>query len=131
MNRPQYMEHQNESRDRSDRARREESPRRVVVWMEWSWRLFIATWPGMFALIAGFLVWVATSIFRHEQRISELERGAPRDLERLKLQILSEVETRAGIRFDAVLAEIRELQKVVIALKVRDDLEREERKASK
>lgn len=95
--------------------------------MDWSWKLFIATWPGVFALTCGFLVWVATSIFRHEQRISELERGAPRDLERLRLQILSEVETRAGVRFDAVLAEIRELQKAVIALKVRDDIERDER----
>ena len=95
--------------------------------MDWSWKLFIATWPGVFALTCGFLVWVATSIFRHEQRISELERGAPRDLERLRLQILSEVETRAGVRFDAVLSEIRELQKAVISLKVRDDIEREER----
>lgn len=95
--------------------------------MDWSWKLFIATWPGVFALTCGFLVWVATSIFRHEQRIAELERGGPRDMERLRLQILSEVETRAGVRFEAVLAEIRELQKSVIALKVRDDIERDER----
>lgn len=95
--------------------------------MEWSWRLFIATWPGVFALTSAFLVWVATSIFRHESRISELEKGSPREFERMRLVILSEVETRAGVRFDAVLAEIRELQKAVIALKVRDDIEREER----
>lgn len=95
--------------------------------MEWSWRLFIATWPGIFACISAFLVWVASSIFRHEARIAELEKGSPREFDRMRLQILSEVETRAGVRFDAVLTEIRELQKTVIALKVRDDLEREER----
>ena len=81
----------------------------------------------MFALTAAFLVWVATSIFRHEQRIASLESGVVKDLERVRLQILSEVETRASARFDTVLAEIRELQRAVLTLKVREDIEREQR----
>lgn len=84
----------------------------------------------MFAAICGFLLWVSTSIFRLESRISEIERGAPKESERLRLVILSEVETRAGLRFDVVLAEIRELQKAVVALRVRDDIERETRNSS-
>lgn len=120
------MDSSNEHED-GKRAQRSEHPRRKVVWMEWSWRLFIATWPGMFGLTAAFLVWVATSIFRHEQRIASLESGVVKDLERVRLQILSEVETRASARFDTVLAEIRELQRAVLTLKVREDIEREQR----
>lgn len=132
------MDHQ---QDGEADNRRQRDPRRAIPWMEWSWRLFIATWPGVFILCVTYTVWVTNNIFRHEQRILALETGVAKDLERVRMQnvadvqqvkmeVLSDVETRSTVRFDTVLAEIRELQRTVLTLKVRDDLERELRNAA-
>lgn len=122
-------------------SRRQREPRRAIAWMEWSWRLFIATWPGVFILCVTYTVWVTTNIFRHEQRILALETGVAKDIEkvrmqtasdvqRVKVEVLSDIETRTTVRFDAVLTEIRELQRTVLTLKVRDDIERELRRTA-
>ncbi len=70
--------------ERSERdERRAEQSRKTWWWIDWSSRLFFATWVPTLGLFASFLIWVTTTVIAHDKRISELEKMGPKDLETL------------------------------------------------
>ena len=93
-------------------------------WLEWSSKLFFTTWPGVFALMCAFLMWVATSIFAHDKRISELERAAPGDHERLRLQVLEDFEQRVTPRLAELMSEIKSLQRSMADLRINQEVQK-------
>lgn len=93
-------------------------------WLEWSSRLFFTTWPGVFALTCAFLMWVANSIFAHDKRISELERAAPGDHERLRLQVMNDFDGKMTPRLSDIMVEIKSIQRAMSDLRVNQEVQK-------
>lgn len=111
------------------------------MWVEVSSKLFFATWPVALTVIIGsgisFGVYVNRSLGEHRERIAALEQWGPKsspmftavDAERLRLQVLSEADTRdktvsaiASDRMMAIMAKLEVLQRSVLELKIRSEI---------
>lgn len=101
-------------------------------WLEFSQRLFLATWPFAIATLTAFSVWTTKSITSQDKRISSLEQWGPSagprfgqsDAEQLRMRIMSDVDSKTGTKFTELLTRMESIQHTVIELKVRQQLER-------
>lgn len=98
-------------------------------WANTSARLWWSTWPILATAGLTFAVWVTQSISSIDRRVIVLEQIGPKDDERMRLQIMAEIQARQAesdarttAKFAEIVSKLEALQRSLLEFKIRSEI---------